>query len=317
MMRRNKMSAYISRIFLVAVMTGAIVFWTARGQATQATNQAKTTECWVSILPQKFFVERIGGGHVGTHVLVGPGQSPATFEPTGRQLTRLADADVFFSIGVAYEESLIPKIIGNFPDVRIVDVSSGVPRRQIEGHRHNDANEPRKVNEPHALVDPHIWLSPRLAIQISANILMALCDIDSARCDEYTRNFEGLRAELLETDRTLARILAPHAGSEIFVFHPAYGYFTDAYGLRQTPIEFEGASPGPKHLASVIDHAEALGVTTIFVQPQFSTSTARTVARTLGADLDTLDPLAEDYPRNLIEMAKKIAAALTTKTARD
>ena len=196
MMRRNKMSAFISKIFLAAVMTGAIAFWTARGQATPATDQAKTTECWVSILPQKFFVERIGGGHVVTHVLVGPGQSPATFEPTGRQLTRLADAEVFFSIGVAYEESLIPKIKGNFPDVRIVDVSSGVPRRQIEGHRHNDANGPGKVKEPHALVDPHIWLSPRLAIQISANILMALCDIDSARCDEYTRNFEGLQAEL-------------------------------------------------------------------------------------------------------------------------
>jgi zinc transport system substrate-binding protein len=305
------MHAIVSKMTLTVLLAGSLTVWPQIASAE--TGHGGRTSCWVSILPQKFFVEKIGGDKVDIHVMVGPGESPATYEPTGRQLTRLAEGSVYFSIGVAFEASLVPRIERNFPDLKVIDTSSGVERRVIEGHTHGDSHS----GSSRAVDDPHIWMSPRLAVGISMNILRALCEIDPPNEPKYTRNFARLKSELLETDRGVAEILAPHAGAGILVFHPAYGYFTDAYGLVQVPIEIDGGTPGPRHLASVIDNARANGVTTIFVQPQFSASTARTVAQTIGATVDTLDPLAEDYCRNLFEMAERIAAALNTRAAKE
>jgi zinc transport system substrate-binding protein len=94
------------------------------------------------------------------------------------------------------------------------------------------------------------------------------------------------------------------------VFHPAYGYFTDAYGLEQIAIEENGAAPGLRHLAEVIDRARKQGTKTVFIQPQVSASYAETVAKAIGAKMVTMDPLAEDYIENLRAMARKIASGL-------
>ena len=79
-----------------AILAGLIAVWALPGRAASESKTTEPTACWVSILPQKYFVERIGGGHVVTRVMVGAGQSPATYEPTARQLAQLAEADVYF-----------------------------------------------------------------------------------------------------------------------------------------------------------------------------------------------------------------------------
>ena len=62
---------------------------------------------FVSILPQKYFVEKIGGARVSVHVMVTPGKSPATYEPTPNQVVELGSADVFFTIGVPFENAFL------------------------------------------------------------------------------------------------------------------------------------------------------------------------------------------------------------------
>lgn len=279
--------------------------------------------CFVSIMPQVFFVERIAGEHVETHVMVGPGQSPATYEPTTRQLTRLSRADVYFAIGVAFEESLVPKIRRSFPDVRIIDTREGIELRPMEDGDPFDTGAEsetlgRDVDDvqrhTHAMGtrDPHVWLSPRLAITIAENIRDGLVSLDPRHAGEYSENCDRLSDELRDIDRRIAEVLTPIQGTEILVFHPAYGYFTDAYGLVQIAIENEGGSPGPKYLASVIDRARQRGITTIFVQEQFSGTMAKTVAKEIGADIVRLDPLAGDYMDNLLRMAEAISNASGT-----
>ncbi len=271
--------------------------------------------CTVSILPQKYFVERIAGEHVVVDVMVGSGQSPATYEPTGRQLSALSDSRLYFSIGVAFEQTLLPRIKRSFEGVDVIDSSAGIERRRMAEHTHHGDGE--DSNRDLGVDDPHVWLAPDNAIRIAENIRFALCRHDPARTSIYNRNFEALKLELHQTDILVAEILSTHSGQEIFVFHPAYGYFTDEYGLIQVPIEVAGGTPGPRHLAGIIDHAKAESVSTIFVQPQFSPSSAQTIARTVGAEIHTLDPLAENYSENLVIMARKIAAALPTRTAKE
>jgi len=123
---------------------------------------------FVSIPPQKYFVERIGGRHVSVSVMVGAGQSPATYEPTPRQIARLASARIFFRIGVPFERAFVRRIAATFDELTIVDTSRGVPLRRMQQPR--DLPNAHEGNDVETGTDPHIWLNPRL-VKIQADTI--------------------------------------------------------------------------------------------------------------------------------------------------
>jgi zinc transport system substrate-binding protein len=261
-------------------------------------------ECFVSIEPQAYFVNRIAEDRVTVHVMVGPGQSPATYEPSPKQLARLAASRAYFSIGAPFEASLLGRVQRNFKDVEIIDTRAGITPISTEGnggkgHVHHDA-----------VLDPHVWLSPGLAKTVAVNIRDALARMMPSSSDVLRVNCDALTAELDALDAEIAAMLANHAGKAFYVFHPSYGYFAREYGLEQVAVEINGAAPGPRHLAEIIERAKADGVSTLFVQPQFSRKSAETIAAATGAAVVELDPLAYDYMENLRDIARKIAVSL-------
>jgi zinc transport system substrate-binding protein len=310
-----------SLILLVLFCLGV---YAPHGVAAKDRAAGKPLACFVSILPQAFFVEKIASEYVDVHVMVGPGQSPHTYEPTSRQLSELARSQVYFAIGVAFEGSLLPRIERSFKEVRIVDTSKGIALRPMVDH-HDDSPKAGSAGSSHlhaesalhggrtGAFDPHVWVSPRLAVAIAGNIRDALVKLDPQHSSTYAENLQRLEAELSAVDGEIARLLAPYAGREFFVFHPAYGYFADAYGLTQVAIEEQGGAPGPKHLAQLIDRAKRQGARAIFVQPQVSATYAETVAKALGGQVVLLDPLARDYPENLLYMARKIVTSFEAR----
>jgi zinc transport system substrate-binding protein len=94
------------------------------------------------------------------------------------------------------------------------------------------------------------------------------------------------------------------------VFHPAFGYFTDYYGLNQIAVEMEGKSPGPKQIESIINQARKSDIRVIFVQPRFDPKSAETIASVIGGKVVTIDPLERNILQNLLDIAKKIRDAL-------
>lgn len=258
---------------------------------------------FVSIPPQAFFVERIGGEKVEVEVLLAPGQSPATYEVTPQQMARLSEADLFFSIGVPFEKQLLRHIAGSLGELDIIDTGEGIELRPISGHRHE--------GEIHTgALDPHIWLDPNLVKVQAGHIASALSALDPANEESYQRNLSGFVAELDSVDLAIRELLTPLRNRTIHVFHPAYGYFTDAYGLHQEAIEIEGREPSARELARIIEEAKEGGVKTLFVQPQFSRKQAQVIAAEIGGEVVVLDPLAGDYMNNLWDIATKIATAL-------
>jgi zinc transport system substrate-binding protein len=263
---------------------------------------------FVSILPQADFVERLGGRRVDVHVLVGPGQSHHAYEPTALQVGRLARAKAYFRIGVPFETGLLDKIAAAVPHLRIVDTSEGIRLRDAtDGHDHDDAG---CDHASHAGKDPHIWLDPRLVKVQAATICRALCELDPPHCDEFQANLQAFHAELDRLHEDISRLLAPLRGREFYVFHPAYGYFADAYGLTQVAVEEEGKEPSLRRLQGLIDRARRAGVRLIFVQPQFPTAGARAVAAAIGGAVVPMDPMARDYLASLRSMARLVADGL-------
>jgi zinc transport system substrate-binding protein len=261
----------------------------------------------VSIPPQAFLVERIGGEHVSVEVLVGPGQSPATYEPTPAQMAGLDGADVFFRIGVPFEDALMDRISASMPDLDVVDLREGIELQAVDGaHGHGDEH----AHGSHGRMDPHTWMDPDLVTTQARTIERKLAALAPDSGDEFEANLDDLVADLQALDGEVAEMLEPVEGRRMFVFHPAYGYFARAYGLEQVPVEIEGREPGPRELQSFMELARREDFGAIFVQPQFSDSAARAIAAEVGVDVVRLDPLARDYLANLREIAREVREGL-------
>ncbi len=279
---------------LIVLFAIAVAFYFVSANAEETDKYTVFT----SILPQEYFVERIGESLVKVQALVTPGSSPATYEPTPRQIAALSEAKVFFRIGVPFENTFIPKVEGAAEGLRIVDTREGIALRKMKAHRLKKGN------------DPHIWLSPRLVKVQARTIADALIEADPAGKVNYEKNLAAFLEDLDALDTTLADALAPVKGKTLMVFHPAWGYFADAYGLEQEPIELEGKDPSGPQLARIIEMAKNEAVRVIFVQPQFSKSSAMRVAEAIGGVVVSINPLARDYIANLERVADTVRKAL-------
>jgi zinc transport system substrate-binding protein len=258
----------------------------------------------VSVPPQAYLARKVGGNRVAVEIMVPPGRSPATYEPKPSQMAALDGAEVYFRVGVPFEKGFVDELGSSHPDLRVVDTTQGLELRPLEGHDHGHGHSHGPGH------DPHTWLDPELAIAQGEAMTRALADIDPEGTSTYESGMERLRAELERTDAEIREMLAPVKGARFHVFHPAFGYFAEAYGLEQVAIEVEGKEPSPRQVAEIIEQARADNARVIFVQPQFATSSAEAIAREVGADVVTLDPLAEDLPANLMDMAVAIRSAI-------
>ena len=147
-------------------------------------------------------------------------------------------------------------------------------------------------------------------MMLARNILTGLLQVDPSNGTFYDANYRKFITEILDLDADLRNTFAGRQGLQFMVFHPSWGYFASAYGLRQVPIEMEGKEPKPARLKELIAHARKRDIKVVFVQPQFSSRSARLIAREIGGQVLTADPLAENWMANLRHLAEKFRTAL-------
>lgn len=322
-------------LVVLAVAAGTVV---AEGQGeSEAAAQAESgtdggLAVFVSIQPQKYFVERIAGGAAEVSVMVPPGKEPHSYEPTPRQVAALSEADVYFRIGVPFEEAFIPRIERSLEDLPVVDISADIEKRRLAAHDHDHGDEGHDHDhddegddhdhegddhhhdgddhEAEGAIDPHVWLGPLKVRAMAAEIRDTLVSISPDNADAYRENYAELAADIDELHARLSDQLAPFDGETMFVFHPAFGYFADTYGLDQEAVETGGNEPSPAQLERIIEEAQEEGVRVIFVQPQFSQDSAQRVAQAIDGAVVPIDPLAEDWLSNMQDMADRIEEGL-------
>jgi zinc transport system substrate-binding protein len=290
--------------------------------ASTAVWSERPLRVFVGVPPLQTFVEVVGGDHVQVRSLVQAGQSPHAFEPTPGQVAALGSADLYVGIGIPFEAAQLPRIRAANPRLRVLDAREGLELRAIEAHDHSDEGEdghaqghlPAGEHSPGVQadlneLDPHVWTSPPLAKRIAAQVRDALTELDPTNKGAYEANLASFAARLDDLDREIRARLAPVAKRRFMVYHPAWGYFADTYGLVQVPIEKGGKEPGPRSLTELVDRARREGVKVIFVQPQSSRKLADQVAAAIGGRVVVIDPLSADYEGALLQAAREIAAA--------
>lgn len=270
-----------------------------------AVGGAEPLRVFVSVLPQKTFVEKVGGNQVEVRALVRPGHSPATYDPTPEQISALASARLYVRTGVPFENAWMERILSANPALQVLDAREGIDMRTFAQGEHSHGDSKSGELE----LDPHIWTSPPLVARMARNIRDALTELDPEHGEEYSRNLDAFSRELAALDSEIRTLLANAKSRWFMVYHPAWGYFADTYGLTQVPIENEGKEPGARRIAVLIDQARREGIRVIFVQPQFNRRSAEQIAHAIGGRVVAIDPLSPDYVDNLREVARQIADA--------
>jgi len=260
---------------------------------------------FVSILPQKYFVERIGGEQVKVEVMVNPGESPATFNPNPKKMSLLSQAKLYFSIGVPFETIWIERIQSIHSNLQFVPLHDEAHDKSgtDQGHGHPSRHS-------HGSSDPHIWTSPAKVKLMAKKIKETLVRAEPQKEKYFEANLRAFHNDLDALDRDIREILARSDNHRFLVFHPAWSYFAEDYGLEQISIEDGGKEPGARTLQKIIEKGKKLGIKVIFVQKQFSLSIAKKIAKMIGATVREMDPLAEDYLENMRLTATAISGAL-------
>jgi len=285
--------------------------------AVQPAHAAKV-KTFVSITPQQYFAQKIGGDLVEVSVLVPTGSDPHTYEPKPRQMAELAKTAVYFAVGIDFEKAWLKKIAAANPQMRIVQTDESIAKIAIAGshhHAHEKETKETHVNDKQrhdheGAPDPHVWLSPPLVKVQAGHIKDALVAVDSGNRTRYEENYTVFLREIDALDAEFKSLFAGRQGTRFMVFHPSWGYFAQAYGLEQVPIEIEGKDPKPAQLKELIRHAKEHDIQVVFVQPQFSVKSAEMVSREIGGQVVYADPLAANWAENLREVARKFKAAL-------
>ncbi len=272
------------------------------------------------IPPVAWIASQIGGDRVTCDVLVPPGQSVHSYKPTPRDIARLQAAQYYLLIGLPLETNTLGKLLAD-SKTKVVDITTTIKRRKIsaedacdhdhDGHDHDGQAHNHEADHQHdqyeQFYDTHLWLSPVNDIAMGEAICKVLEEADPAHKAAYRANLNAFIEKINKADKSLKKQLAPWKGKKFMVYHPAFGYFADHYGMIQEAVETGGKSPTPKQLEKLVKEAREDNVKLIFVQPQFPQNSAEAISEALGAKIIVVDSLQSD----LLSVYQDIADHLT------
>ena len=258
----------------------------------------------VSILPQKYFVEKIAGNMVDINVLVPPGASPELYSLMPSQMQGLARSAAWLRIGkIGFEEGWLEKIRQSIPDLKLVDTSA----------RANWITEEKSGTEEHGHshgTDPHIWMAPDEVKKIAGETYKALLTVLPEQKETLTTNYNSFLNEIDKLDDELKSRFGHMSNKKFLIFHPSLTYLAREYGLEQIPIEVEGKEPSPRYMSSVVELAKKENIKMILIQKEFDQDNARQLANEITGKVVQIDPLNENWEQQLREISKKITGSL-------
>jgi len=248
----------------------------------------------VSILPQKYFVEKIAGNLLQVNVLVPPSSSPHNYSILPSQMKDLAKSKVWLQIGLlTFEDALHDKLASLNKDMAIVNCSKGIV--PIAGTEYEEAGHEHAANEG---FDPHIWLAP-VEVKIIAR--------NTADATAFEVNYTKFIVQIDSISALIDQKLAQLKNRDILIYHPALAYYARQFGLKQVALELDGKEPSTRHLKDVVDLAHKQNIHVIFIQKEFDSAFALQLSREIEGEVVIIDPLDYNWEKQLMDITEKIA----------
>ena len=271
-----------------------------------------------SIKPLQLIAAAVQDGISTPQVLLPPGASPHNYSFRPSDVRRVQSADLFYWIGPDME-SFLPSLLKGrrSPTVAVQDLE-GMKLRRFEEDSHSHTDEHNHDHRPGTL-DAHLWLSIVNARVIAARMAFDLSVADPSNAARYQSNVKAFDKRLDSLDARLKSRMASVSGKPYFVFHEAFDYFENDYGLRHTGV-FSVASevqPGARHVAVIRTRLDEVGKACVFTEPPLRSRLAETLVAGLPVKLAELDALggytpvtAQGYEQLLDRLGSDLAGCL-------
>ena len=235
-----------------------------------------------------------------------------------RDMVTLETADVLIVNGGGMEQ-FMDKIQKTYASLPVVTASEGIDMLESAHSGHAHDHDHAHGEEETCVLNAHVWLNPVLAQQQVMSIAGGLAEADEQNAALYQANAQDYCARIAQMHEEISAQLEPFAGERIIAFHEAFTYFAEAYGLEIAGlIEHDsGEEPGTRELAKTCDLVKSLGISSLFVEPQYPQNAAQTIARETGAKVYQLDPVVsgdgemDSYERAMRENARVFTEAFT------
>jgi len=254
-----------------------------------------------SIAPFKYFTEAIAGDDFTVNIMVPAGADPHIYEPSMVQVQSLGNSVAYLANGyLDFELPWLPRFYQVNPGMSIVSFANNQELLYQSAWEHGD-------HWHYEGVDPHFWLSPASALTIVSDLKALLVYIKPENKERYEENYNKLVESIRDLDNEISAMLAPWEGSSFMIYHPVLGYFARDYNLEQIAVEHEGKEPSPADLKGLIDKAREKAIRTIFVQQEFDKKNAEVIAREINARVVVIDPLSENWPQAVRDIASNLA----------
>ena len=311
-------------LFLLSIV--AVILAACGGDDIATTDKEATEQStdklsiYTTVYPLQYFAERIGGEYVDVSSIYPPGANEHTFEPTQKDMMTLADADMFFYIGLGLE-GFVEKAKNTLANehVKLVATADHVSEEKLHistGHVHAEDEEDDHGHEEHEeeasdlLIDhsghghdSHVWLSPVISQDLAAVIKDELVAAMPEQEALFTENYEALVAELEELHAKFESMAAQTTQKTFFVSHAAFGYIAGHYGFSQVPVAGlnSQSEPSQKELTKIVDLAKKENIQYIFFEQNVSSNLTEVIQNEVGADsliLHNLSVLTTDDIKN-------------------
>ncbi|GKV69421.1 adhesin [Sporosarcina sp. NCCP-2716] len=290
-----------NRYWLTAVSVLLLLALSAcgkKGESSATDDKEGKMTVYTTVYPLQYFAERIGGDTVEAKSIYPAGTDEHTFDPTQKEMMKLADADLFFYIGLGLEGFVenAEKTLDN-QHVKMVAASKAIsPDKLMKGHAHEDDED----GHGHGEIDPHVWISPVLSIPLAEAVRDGLTEQAPGNKELYDKNFNELKGDLEQLDRDYAQMSEKAASKTFFVSHAAYGYLAEQYGLEQVAIAGLNTQnePSQKELASIVAEAKEKHVKTVLFEQNVSSKLTEVVQKEIGADSAVLHNLSVLTPED-------------------
>lgn len=274
-----------------------------------------------SIKPLQLIAAAVQDGVGVPEVLLPPGASPHNYALRPSDVRKVQSVELLYWIGPDME-GFLPRVLKgrSLPSVAVQDLP-GLKLRRFAEDSHSHAEEADEHDHDHrpGSLDAHLWLSPVNARVIAAKIATDLSAADPANAPRYQSNLKAFDERLDALDLRLKARLAGIAGKPYFVFHEAFDYFEDAYGLKHTGVFSVAAEvqPGAQHVAAMRSRLQEVGKTCVFSEPPLRPRLAETLVAGLPVKLAELDALggytpatARGYEQVLEKLGNDLAGCL-------
>ena len=283
---------------------------------------------YTTVYPLQYFAERIGGDAVNVQSIYPPGADEHSFDPTQKEMIKLADADLFFYIGLGLEGFVenAEKTMKN-EHVKMIATADAITEDMLEeDHDHDhEEDEDHEHEHDHGEFDPHVWISPVLSDALAFSVKEALIEAAPDKKEQFEENFEALRDDLIKLDRQFIDMASNAPTKTFYVSHAAFGYLADTYGLEQVAIAGlnSQSEPSQKQLATLVQEAKEQNIKYVLFEQNITSQLTDVIRKEIDAEALMLHNLSvlttedinneEDYISLMEQNVETLKQALSGK----